>query len=285
MEKNLKVAIGILIAVAVILGGILIYVVYDRNSIIDELTVEKGALTEEVAQLRNDYMELSTSNDTLNQQLLVERSKVEQLLEKIKQTESSNKRKLMSYERELGTMRSIMRSYIKQIDSLNQLNIALRQETADAKKEAKEATQKYNDIKSTTEEYAKQVEEGSILRGRGIAMVAVNEKGKEVERSRRAVRLKTCLSLVENALTKRGPKTVYIRIKGPDGILMTDSQENLFDLDGEQMLYSASREVEYQGSEVEVCIYFAAPEFTSGTYTVDAFTNKGKLGSAQTYLK
>ena len=46
MEKNLKVAIGILIAVAVILGGILIYVVYDRNSIIDELTVEKGTLTE-----------------------------------------------------------------------------------------------------------------------------------------------------------------------------------------------------------------------------------------------
>ena len=86
MEKNLKVAIGILIAVAVILGGILIYVVYDRNSIIDELTVEKGTLTEEVAQLRNDYMELSTSNDTLNQQLLVERRKVEQLLEKIKQT-------------------------------------------------------------------------------------------------------------------------------------------------------------------------------------------------------
>lgn len=285
MEKNLKIAIGALIAVAVILGGILIYVVYDRNSIIDELTIEKGALTEEVSQLRNDYMELSTTNDTLNQQLLVERSKVEQLLEKIKQTESSNKRKLMSYERELGTMRSIMRSYIKQIDSLNQLNIALRQETADAKKEAKEATQKYNEIKSTTEEYAKQVEEGSILRGRGVVMVAVNDKGKEVERSGRTKRLKTCLSLVENTLAKKGPRTVYIRIKGPDGILMTDSQENLFDLDGEQTLYSASRQVDYQGSEVEVCIYFAAPEFTRGTYTVEAYTTKGKLGSAQTYLK
>lgn len=281
----MKIAIGALIAVAVILGGILIYVVYDRNSIIDELTIEKGALTEEVSQLRNDYMELSTTNDTLNQQLLVERSKVEQLLEKIKQTESSNKRKLMSYERELGTMRSIMRSYIKQIDSLNQLNIALRQETADAKKEAKEATQKYNEIKSTTEEYAKQVEEGSILRGRGVVMVAVNDKGKEVERSGRTKRLKTCLSLVENTLAKKGPRTVYIRIKGPDGILMTDSQENLFDLDGEQTLYSASRQVDYQGSEVEVCIYFAAPEFTRGTYTVEAYTTKGKLGSAQTYLK
>ena len=50
MEKNLKVAIGILIAVAVILGGILIYVVYDRNSIIDELTVEKAPLQK---RLRN----------------------------------------------------------------------------------------------------------------------------------------------------------------------------------------------------------------------------------------
>ena len=84
MEKNLKLIIGILAAAAVILCGVLFYVWHDRNAIIGQLTVEKGDLTEEVTQLKTDYATLSSSNDTLNQQLMVERSKVDQLIEKIK---------------------------------------------------------------------------------------------------------------------------------------------------------------------------------------------------------
>jgi hypothetical protein len=285
MEKNLKLIIGILAAAAVILCGVLFYVWHDRNAIIGQLTIEKGDLTEEVTQLKTDYATLSSSNDTLNQQLMVERSKVDQLVEKIKQTESGNKLQLLRYEREIGTLRNIMRSYIKQIDSLNTLNMNLRTETAAAKQEAKEANEKYNDIKVTTDEYAKQVEKGSVLRGRGVTMIGITSNGKETERSGRTSRLKTCLSLVENSIAKKGPRTVYIRIKGPDGILMTSNQQNVFITSGEQMLYSASREVDYEGDEVEICIYFADGGFTKGTYTVDAYTAEGKLGSAQTFLR
>src|SRR5574344_1385167 len=171
-----------------------------------------------------------------------------------------------------------MRSYIKQIDSLNTLNMNLRTETAAAKQEAKEANDKYNDIKVTTDEYAKQVEKGSVLRGRGVTMIGITSNGKETDRSGKISRLKSCLSLVENSIAKKGPRTVYIRIKGPDGILMTNNQQNVFIVAGEQMLYSAS-------SEVEICIYFAEGGFTKGTYTVDAYTAEGKLGSAQTFLR
>jgi outer membrane murein-binding lipoprotein Lpp len=285
MEKNLKLIIGILAAAAVILCGVLFYVWHDRNAIIGQLTVEKGDLTEEVTQLKTDYATLSSSNDTLNQQLMVERSKVDQLIEKIKKTESGNKLQLLRYEKEIGTLRTIMRSYIKQIDSLNTLNMNLRTETAAAKQEAKEANDKYNDIKVTTDEYAKQVEKGSVLRGRGVTMIGITSNGKETDRSGKISRLKTCLSLVENSIAKKGPRTVYIRIKGPDGILMTNNQQNVFIVAGEQMLYSASREVDYEGDEVEICIYFAEGGFTKGTYTVDAYTAEGKLGSAQTFLR
>lgn len=286
MEKKLKIFIGVLAVVAVILVGVLIYVWYDRNSLIDGLTIEKGQLTQEMEQLKMDYSTLSTTNDTLNQQLMLEKEKVDQLIERVKQTESSNKIKLLKYERELGTLRSIMRGYIKQIDSLNTLNISLRNETAAAKKEAKAAIAKYDDIKSTTEEYAKQVEKGSIVRGRGLTMVGVNSTGKDTDRSSRIEKLKACLNLIENSIAKRGPKTVYIRVKGPDGILMTTGQQNVFTCDGEQMIYSAAREVDYQGNEVEVCIYYSGnTKFTRGTYTVDAYTNDGKIGSAETYIR
>ena len=286
MEKNLKILIGVLSGVALILAGVLIYIWIDRNSMIDDLTVEKETLTTEMIQLQQDYSNLSSTNDTLNAELQVEREKVEQLLERVKKTEATNRAKLRQYEKELGTLRSIMRGYIKQIDSLNTLNTNLRKETAQARREARASREKYEDLKSTTEEYAKQVEKGSVIKGRGLTMVGVTEAGKETNRSSRVAKLKACMNLVENSIAKRGPKTVYIRVKGPDGILMTSDQQQIFTVDGEQMIYSASREVDYQGNEVEVCIYFSGGEkFKKGVYTVDAYTSDGKIGSSDVLLK
>ena len=52
------------------------------------------------------------------------------------------------------------------------------------------------------------------------------------------------------------------------------------------MIYSESREVDYQGEEVEVSVYFASPQpFTKGVYTVDAYTTEGKIGSADLLLR
>jgi outer membrane murein-binding lipoprotein Lpp len=286
MEKNFKVLIGALAGVVVLLVGILIYVVVDRNSIINDLTVDKETLTAEMMQLQQDYSALSSTNDTLNNELMLEKEKVAQLIERVRKTEAKNKAQLRKYEKELGTLRSIMRGYIKQIDSLNTLNTNLRKEAAVAKKEARESRKKYDNLKSTTEELGKQVELGSVVKGRGLTMVGVNETGKETDRSSRTAKLKTCLNLVENTLAKKGPRIVYIRVKGPDGILMTSGQQQIFTVGGEQMIYSASRQVDYQGSEVEVCIYFSAGEkFTKGVYTVDAYTTEGKLASGDCLLR
>lgn len=286
MEKKFKIIIGALGAVAVILVGVLIFVWSDRNSLIDGLTIEKEDLTAQMIQLQNDYATLSTTNDTISNELMVEREKVAQLIERVKKTEANNKAMLRKYEKELGTLRSIMRNYIKQIDSLNTLNISLRQEATEAKQEARASRNKYESLKSTTEELGKQVEIGSVLKGRGLVMVGVNDAGKETERSSRVTKLKACLSLVENSIAKKGPRIVYIRVKGPDGILMTQDQQQIFTVNGEQMIYSASREVDYQGDEVEVCIYFApGQKLTKGVYAVDAYISDGKLASSDLLLR
>ena len=286
MEQNYKKIIIALAAVAAVLLGVLIFVYVDRNSIINDLTIEKEDLTAQMVELQNDYANLSSANDTLNQELALEKEKVAQLLERVKKTEASNKAKLLKYERELGTLRTIMRGYIKQIDSLNTLNNELRVAAAKAKKEAKESKTQYESLKSTTEELGKQVELGAIIKGRGMTVVAVNANGKETDRSSRTVKLKACLNLVENSIARKGPKTVYIRVKGPDGILMTQNPMQMFTVGGEEMIYSASREVDYQGSEVEVCIYFDNSEqFVKGVYSLEAYTTETKLGSADLLLK
>ena len=272
--------------VAVILAGVLIWIWTDRNDMVKELTIEKEGLTAQMVQLRDDYQVLTTNNDSLNAELGRERERVEQLIDRVQKTEATNRAKIREYEAELGTLRSIMRSYIHQIDSLNTLNVALREDVAMARSEARESRQRYDELKTTADEYAKQVEVGSVVKGRAIVLSAINSSNKDTDRSSRTAKLKTCLNLIENNIASKGPKNIYIRVKGPDGIVMTSSQEQVFTSEGAQMIYSAVREVDYQGNELEVCIFFESSQsYVKGVYTVDVYTEEAKLGSADLLLR
>ncbi|PKP37041.1 MAG: hypothetical protein CVT97_07150 [Bacteroidetes bacterium HGW-Bacteroidetes-14] len=285
-EKKMKTMVMILAAVAVVLAGILAWIWFDRQGVIGDLNVEKEQLTEQMIQLKTDYDGLSSDNDTLNAHLSVEREKVVQLIERIKKTDATNRAKLREYEKELGTLRSIMRGYIFQIDSLNTLNISLRKDAVEARTEAKESREKFKELQSTTDEYAKKVQIGAVVKGRGVALTAINSSNKDTDRSSRTAKLRTCLSLVENSIAEKGPRRVFVRIKGPDGILLTSGQEQIFTSDGEQMIFSASREVDYQGNEIEICIFFQGNQgFVKGVYTVDVYTEEAKLGSADLLLR
>src|SRR3989339_624475 len=285
-EKNLKRLVIGMAVVAVILAAVLAWIWVDRSGIINELTVEKEQLTTAMYELRDDYQSLNTNNDSLNAELAREREKVEQLIERVQKTEATNRIKIRDYEKELGTLRSIMRSYIMQIDSLNTLNITLRKDVAIARDEVKQTLAKYDDLQTTADEYAKKVEIGSVLKGRGFILTAINSSDKDTDRSSRTAKLKTCLNLVENSIAVKGPRRIYIRVKGPDGILMTNSQQQVFTSAGEQMIYTAVREVDYQGSELEVCIFFASSHsYVKGVYNVDIFTEESKLGSTDLLLR
>lgn len=285
MEKQLKTIVIILAAVAVLLAGALTWIWIDRGGVIKELNLEKEDLTQQMVQLRADYDSLSTTNDTLNLRLMEEREKIDLLIERINKTESTNRVRMREYERELGTLRSIMRSYIHQIDSLNTLNIALRKDASQAREEASRATRQYQELQSTTEEYARQVELGAQLKGRDFVMTGITEAGKESNRSSRISKLKVCGSLIENAIAPKGPAYIYLRVKGPDGILLTNPDQGVFNAAGEQLVYSAIREIDYQGSEVEFCIFFGGVGFTRGIYTAEVFTAHGKIGNADILLR
>lgn len=285
-EKQLKNLVIGLIVIAVVLVAVLAWIWIDKKKMVGDLNIEKDLLTEQMVQLKTDYEGISTNNDSLNVQLTKEREKVDQLIERVKNTEATDRSRLREYEKELGTLRSIMRGYILQIDSLNTLNVSLRKDATVARDEAKESKQKFNELQTTTDEYAKQVQIGSVLKGRGIILGAIATANKETDRSSRTTKLKTCLNLVENSIAAKGPRRVYIRIKSPDGILMTGTQQQIFSVGGEQMIYSAVREVDYQGGELEVCIFFSNNRpFVKGVYNVDVYTEEGKLGSSDLLLR
>ena len=287
MEQNgLKKVMYLLIVVAVLLAGALAYVWYQQSSLVKELTIDKENLTREMISLQNDYATLSSDYDTINSQLDSSREEVSQLIERIKKTEATNRSKIRQYERELGTLRSIMKNYIVQIDSLNTLNRRLTADAAAARRETAEARRQSEQLTRTVENLTGQIAVGSVIKARGLRMEAFNASDKITDRSSRVVRLLTPLSLVENDLAAKGPVRVYVRVKGPDGILLTNSSQRTFEVNGEPMICSASREVDYQGKEVELSIYLNdIPEYVKGIYTVEAYTEQSKLGEAEMMLR
>lgn len=281
-----KTVMFVMIAVAVLLGAALAYVLYQKNTLVSELNIEKQELTEQIEALQSDYEALSSDYDAINLQLDSSREEVAQLVERIKKTEATNRVKMRQYEKELGTLRSIMRGYIVQIDSLNQLNHKLTVDAANARREAAEHRKLNEELTAQVEDLTGKVVTGSVIKARGIRMEAYNNNGKIVDRSKNVARLLVTLSLVENALAEQGPVRVYVRVKDPDGNLLDDGRGNKFVLNGETLPATASREVDYQGQEVELSIYVNnIPAFSKGIYTVDVFTAQTKLGSAELLLR
>lgn len=284
---DLKKVMYALIAVVVLLAGTLAYIWWQKSSLVNELNLEKEELTSQMIALQNDYATLSSDYDMINSQLDSSREEVSQLIERIKKTEATNRSKMRQYEKELGTLRSIMRNYIVQIDSLNTLNKKLTADAAAARREAEASRKQSEELSKTVESLTGQVAVGSVVKARGLKIEAYNASDKVTDRSSRVVRMIASLSLVENDLAEKRPIRVYIRVKGPDGILLTNSTQRTFQVaGGEPMICSASREVDYQGKEVEMSIYLNdITGYVKGIYTVEAYTEDSLLGTAELMLR
>ena len=286
-NRNMKTVVVLLSVVAVVLAGVLAYIWWQKSSLINDLNIEKEELTAQMIDLQNDYATLSSDYDTINSQLDSSREEVSQLIERIKKTEATNRSMIRKYEKELGTLRSIMRNYIVQIDSLNTMNKKLKADAAAARKEPAASRKQSEELSKEVKSLSDQVAVGAVIKARGIKLEAFNGSDKVTDRSSRVKKMIVSLALVENDLAQKGPVRVYVRVKDPNGILLTNSTQRTFSVaGGEPMICSASREVDYEGKEVEMGIYInEITDFQKGIYTVEAYTSQAKLGEAELLLR
>ena len=283
---GLKTVMIAMIAVAAVLAVALVYVLTSKNKLVGQLNDEKKDLTEQIQMLQNDYEGLSSDYDSINAQLDSSREEIAQLVERVKKTEATNRAKIRQYQKDLGTLRTIMKSYIVQIDSLNTLNHKLTAEAASARKEAAASKRLNAELSQQVEDLTGRVTAGAVLKARGVRLEAYNNNDKLTDRSGKVSRLLVTLSLLENELTPKGPVRVYVRVTDPDGNLLTDGRNTSFTIGEETLQATASREVDYQGAEVEMGIYVNnIPSFRKGVYSVTAYTNQGQIGSAELLLR
>ncbi len=285
-KKGPRTLMTVLAAVAAVLAIVLGVLLFQRNKLVSQLEVEKADLAQQMVQLQSDFSSLSSDYESINHQLDTSREQVAQLIEKLAKTEATNRAKIRQYEKELGTLRSIMKGYIVQIDSLNNLNKKLTAEASAARREAAESRRANEELTQQVEALSSQVNAGKILKARAISLTAHYSNDKVGDRHGRVQYMVANLTLVENSLADHGPVRVYVRVKDPDGVLLLNSESMEFTVDAATLQATASREVDYEGQEVDLSIYINdTGDFIKGIYTMEVFTEKSLLGRAECMLR
>jgi predicted nucleic acid-binding Zn-ribbon protein len=286
-QKKILIAVA---AVLVVLCGVLGYMWLKTDNELDvNIEESKAALAasaQDLLDLQEAYSGLSIQYDTINMQLDSSRMEVELLMQKLQDERKISNATIKQYQKELGTLRTIMKGYIVQIDSLQKLNTKLTADAAAARQEAAASRKKTEELSKTVESLSGQVSAGAVIKAYGLKAEAYNKSDKVTDRSSRTTYILTSLTLGENDLAEKGPVTVYIRVKDPEGFLLVNGSQKAFENNGEVMNCSASREVDYQGAAVDLGIYLNdIPEFTKGVYTVEAYTAKALLGTTEFMLR
>jgi len=246
------------------------------------LTEEKDSLANELRMMMYGYDTLKTSNDTLNAKIDRQKGKIKKLLD----INASNAVLIRKYKAEISTMRDIMKSYIVQIDSLNTRNKALVAENMEVRQQIADVQQTNVVLNQAKDSLTKKVTVASVIQAKDIVAVALNKKRKETSEVKRLDKVRVCFTLRENAIATPGNKIVYLRVIRPDQLVITSSPDNLFEVKGEQMIFSANRAVDYANADIEMCIFLDnTGDFIPGQYAVELYLDGDLIGSSSFTLK
>ena len=284
VKKSIRGYRVVILLLAVILAGIsALYFNINRQQQRDFelLKVDRDSIQSDLTHLINEYDSLKFTNDTIAAKLV----EANEMMEQLKRERRWNYAKIKEYEKEVGTLRSVMRNYLKQIDSLNSLNKKLVAENVSYRKEISTANLRADVAEEKASELANKVRQGAVLRARSISMVALNSRENEVSRVKNAAILRVDFAITPNELAAPGNRKVYLCIKSPDGYLLTSESMPTFEYQGLNMGYSAVREVDYQNEDVEVSIYYHGSGFTEGQYSIELYTDGNLIGSGSISMR
>lgn len=294
-EKKSNGLLIVLLMIAIGLSGYLFYANYQLHNKLEDCGELKQGVEKEREEVTNElegmlvkYDSLEIDNDSISDELLEERAKVEKLIEQAKNNEWT----IYKLRKEAGTLREIMKGYVRTIDSLNTANIELQAQNVEVTEKLTQSKKYSEELESKNDELAELVRIGARLTA--LNMISVPERDRrlggytDVNRARRVDRIKTCLTLEANTVAEEGDRIVYVRIIAPGGRVLTErsSETNMFEFEGTRGLYSKKKEVYYANQELDVCLFWdVSGDLDGGIYQVEAYADGLKIGTTKFELK
>jgi cell division protein FtsL len=288
MKQSEKLLIIFLVILSIVGWGVFIYQYKEKKEITEVLMSQKDSLKMELTNLSNDYKGLQTNNQTLNDSIVSQQEKIIEVLEEVKKIKESNAKKIFQYKKEIETMRSIMKSYIRQIDELNQKNIKLQAENKKIKNKNTNLNKKFRSERKKNSMLDKKLKKASMLSIVDQRALAVKKHNKITEKASEAKAIRVHFKLPANSVAKKGLTNFYVRITMPDQLILSQSSADLFKFNGKKISYSAKKIIDYDGEVQDVTMFWTNPKkvkLIPGEYIVDIFTDGYELGTTTLTLE
>ena len=286
----------ILLVIVIILTLALAWLVYDKfekgvqlATVSMELTTiknEKSVIQEELNTMYDQYEDLKTNNQVLNQKLDEEREKIAETLKKLKSVKRTDYVQIKLLKDEAETLKSIMKDYIRQIDKLNTENKRLVTENTEITKNYEDEVARTETLTYLKDSLSSQVKLAKTLKAENISALPLNIRDKSTIRASKFHKVKICFTIDDNVIAKKGTRYSYIRIAGPDGIILMNKESGMFNYHGKEIAYSSKRELTYEGKKTEACVFWTSnSEQAIGKYDIDIFMDGSQIGEYNFSLK
>lgn len=259
----------------------------ENRKMMEALNQEKSAIQTELTGMAANYDSIHTTNESLQSELMMAQNKVKDLILEVDQVKELSYGQIAQYRQEVTTLRTIMKNYIIQVDSLNRRNELLMAENSQVKQDIAVAESKNIQLEEEKGHLQEKIKMAAQLEATELVAAGVNARGKEAESARRATQIRVSFTLSKNVTTPRGEKTIYVRIQNPNQLLLQKSASDLFPFEDLKIPFSAKREVTYEGNALPVNIFWdnAGAEFLPGEYTVDVFADGNNIGTTTFTMK
>lgn len=257
-----------------------------------EVIVERDNVKNDLLRLQEEYSKLESSDKLVQAELEAKRAEIAELI--VQAEKHKNDAYIISkLRKETETLRTIMKHFVVQIDSLNTFSKTVIAEkdkvSADLTAEKGVTTQltKDKDALQNT------VNIGSILKAenptvKGVKFKSGGKKEVETTKASRVERIKVSFVMGENKIAKQGVKPVYVRLMSPDGkeICKSADEGNMVKFNGSKGYYAAKQDINYKNEEVAVEVLCASPSgFLPGKYLIDIICDDVIVGQTSIMLK
>jgi DNA repair ATPase RecN len=212
-------------------------------------------------------------------------------IEKMKRQGRYNAGEMMRMQKEIGTLREIMKGYIRQIDELNTKNTQLTADLDKTSTELSETQTERNDYKNQATESQEKVKKGQRLQALSLnttgLRMKLNDQLEATAKARNCVQASAAFTIGENSIADAGSRTLYMQIIDPDGKPLQGRSGGTTSTENGTVVYGAKREINYGNKAVDVTIFFDfnGEEPVAGSYKVKIYCGSDLIGSDSFSLK
>lgn len=248
--------------------------------------------------LKKDFQNMLATYDALIEKdaskadsLNVQRTRIQELITELNSNKKRSASQLYAMRKENETLRGIMKGYVKQIDSLNTLNLKLTSDLDVTTTELKSTINERDQFKTEAEKSAEQVKKGSKLQAYSFNSVGLrmklNNTTEVTNKAKNCIQMKSSFTISENPITTPGLKKVYMQIISPDGKTLQSRSSNTVQTDGGTIAFSDMKEIDYKNERIDVAIFYnlQEDEAIKGTYKVRIYCEGQLIGTDAFTLK